>query len=289
MPLSQNSKSATSSTLALGICLFISLVLLVLPLERKVVVADMLSDILTKPYLTAYNFITDIGKVNRVNDELMAEIVEFRMNSVSVERVARERNMLRESIGLTSQGSLELIPCEIRQRELSADTRLVQLRCPVAPQWKEYQPVVSVDGLFGRVFKITAPNEAWIELLTSPNVSVGCELSRTGLLGVLQPIAGQFELSLIGRDEDVNVGDVIVTSGVIESNNSSTQNSSSMPRGIPVGTVVEVSSPPDRIFKSILVEPAASFNKLDVVFLVSGSGDWFLESNKQEIDNDPEH
>lgn len=286
MPLSQNSKSTTSSTLALGICLFISLVLLVLPLERKVIVADILSDILTKPYLTVYNFITDIGKVNRINDELTAEIVKFKMNKVSVERVARERNMLRESIGLTSQGSLELIPCEIRQRELSADARLVQLRCPVAPQWKEYQPVVSVDGLFGRVFKITAPNEAWIELLTSPDISVGCELSRTGLLGVLQPIAGKFELSLIGRDEDVKVGDVIVTSGVIESNNSSTQNCSSMPRGIPVGTVVEVSSPPDRIFKSILVEPAASFNKLDVVFLVSGDGDWFLESDEQEIDND---
>jgi len=48
-----------------------------------------------------------------------------------------------------------------------------------------------------------------------------------------------------------------------------------MPRGLPVGVVAAVESPPDRLFKSIRVEPLASFGRLDVVFVVLGEGDWF--------------
>jgi rod shape-determining protein MreC len=276
MSLNNNIQSNTRTNFTLGACLFISIILLVLPLQKKVYVADFLNDILTKPYWTAYDFIVDVSEVNRVNNELHAQIAKLKMNTVSVERVRRERDMLRDSMGLTSQGNLDLIPCEIMSRELAQDARLVKLRCPVAPLWKECQPVVSVDGLFGRVLKTTAPNEAWIELLTSPDVAVGCELSRNGLLGVLQPVSGKFELGLVGRDEDVMVGDLVVTSGITEMYISQNLEDSGMPRGIPVGRVIEVSSPPDRLFKSILVEPLASFDKLDVVFLVVGTGDWFM-------------
>ena len=41
------------------------------------------------------------------------------------------------------------------------------------------------------------------------------------------------------------------------------------PRGFPVGTIVETSSPSDQIFKRIVVDPSASFDFNETVFVVT--------------------
>jgi cell shape-determining protein MreC len=52
--------------------------------------------------------------------------------------------------------------------------------------------------------------------------------------------------------------------------------SEGLPRGLPVGVVSAVASPPEQLFKSVRVQPVASFSRLDVVFVIIGGGEWYV-------------
>ncbi|MFT5314548.1 MAG: cell shape-determining protein MreC, partial [Candidatus Krumholzibacteriia bacterium] len=97
------------------------------------------------------------------------------------------------------------------------------------------------------------------------------ELERSGLLGVLRPRGNRYVIEMVGRDEDVIAGDRVITSGIAEVRDRSPESSEVVltPRGFPVGTVVEATAPSDKIFKDILVAPAATFDRNETVFVVT--------------------
>lgn len=119
------------------------------------------------------------------------------------------------------------------------------------------QPVVSADGLVGRVVLLTG-RYAKIQLITDRAASVGAMIERTRRQGVLQGSGrGVLELEFVPRQSDVRVGDRIVTAGI----------DGVYPRGIPVGTVTSVEAG-DELFHEIAVVPRVDFGLLDHVFLL---------------------
>jgi cell shape-determining protein MreC len=144
--------------------------------------------------------------------------------------------------------------------------------------WRTFQPVITPAGLLGRVQQSAGSYEAWVELLTSPDLALGCEIERNGVLGILRPRDGDFVLDMVGRDEDVVPGDRILTSGIAElhETGAGTRPEASFPRGLPVGLVREVLAPADQLFKTIHVSPLASLRRNDVVFVVTAPGEWYL-------------
>ena len=75
---------------------------------------------------------------------------------------------------------------------------------------------------------------------------------------------------MIGRDEDVQIGDRIITSGIAEIReiDSDPEGLSLTPRNLLVGTVKNVDTPSDNVFKRIIVDPAASLDYNETVFVV---------------------
>ena len=97
------------------------------------------------------------------------------------------------------------------------------------------------------------------------------ELERTGLLGVMRPRPGGFVVEMVGRDEDVQAGDLVITSGIAEIREGVDDPGAAAltPRGFPVGRVIEVRTPTDRLFKEIVIKAAASFDYNETVFVVT--------------------
>ena len=64
--------------------------------------------------------------------------------------------------------------------------------------------------------------------------------------------------------------DLVITSGIAEIREAEAdpRGAALAPRGFPVGRVLEVRSPSDRLFKEIVMEPAASFDYNETVFVV---------------------
>ncbi|HVR30143.1 MAG TPA: rod shape-determining protein MreC [Thermoanaerobaculia bacterium] len=118
-------------------------------------------------------------------------------------------------------------------------------------------PVTSTDGLVGRVI-LAEGSYAKVQLVTDRASGIGAMIERTRRQGIARG-AGRDGLTLeyVPLQADVQVGDRVLTSGT----------DGLYPRGIPIGTVLEV-APGGELFHAIRLAPAVDFGMLDQVFVL---------------------
>ena len=262
--------SSRGDVLALVFCIALSLGLLALPENTRIYVADRLGVVLTSPYWKVRNFGQDVIRTKDENAWLRQRVAELELMSAAAERRQRDVDrMAGPALDAGYEG--ELIPCQVVARQRGRFATMIKIRSLAPVAWRAWQPVITNSGFLGRLRAVINDREAWVELLSAPEFAVGVEIERTGLLGVLRPRAHRFELEMIGRDEDVRPGDRVITSGIAEIRESADDPGglSLTLRGFPVGTVLEVDTPADNIFKRITVAPAASFDFNQTVFVVT--------------------
>lgn len=250
-------------------CVTLSLVLLFLPTHSRILVADRLGVVLTTPYWRVRNFGQDVLRTRDENARITAQLVEMEMQADAADRMLRDADrMAGPALDVGYSG--DLVPCRVVMRQRSRFATMVKIESLSPVQWYPWQPVISRSGYLGRLRAVINDREAWVELLSAPDFALGVEIERTGLLGVLRPRGDRFEVEMVGRDEDVRAGDRIITSGIAEFREGADHPSLLVPtpRGFPVGTVTEASSPSEAIFKEIVVTPAASFVANETVFVV---------------------
>jgi cell shape-determining protein MreC len=265
--------SLRGEILTLVVCVVLSFVLLLLPGDSRVVVADRLGLVLTAPYWTVRNFGADVFATQKENAWLKKRVAELELMASSVQRMQRDADRLAGP-AMDPGFDGELVPCRVVMRQRSRFANMIKISSLEPVAWQPWQPVISGSGYLGRVRTVISDTEAWVELLTAPEFAVGVEIERTGLLGVLRPRADRFTVQMVGRDEDVQVGDRVITSGIAEIREGVDDPGGTglTPRGFPVGLIVAVASPSEQIFKEIMVEPAASFKYNETVFVVTPLG-----------------
>jgi len=120
------------------------------------------------------------------------------------------------------------------------------------------QPVLSRDGLVGRVITVAGPYSK-VQLITDRAAGVGGLILRTRRQGVIRGGRGSggLELDYVPLQADVRPGDRVLTAGI----------DGVYPRGIPVGSVVSV-EPGGQLFHRIELAPAVDFGTLDQVYLL---------------------
>jgi rod shape-determining protein MreC len=128
----------------------------------------------------------------------------------------------------------------------------------------KHDAVVTADGLVGEVTKV-ASNVAQVTLLTDETSAVsGLDIS-TNASGIAQNGRSSSSLTLerVTKDQVVNRGDVIVTSGF-----RSGDLSSLYPRGIPIGSVTSVGQSDTDLYKQIQVDSFVDFSQLEAVIIL---------------------
>ncbi len=260
--------SGKISVMVLALCMSLSIVLLALPTENRIRVADRLGLVLTSPYWQVRNFGEDVVRTRDENSWLRERVVELELMAETGDRMVRDANrMAGPALDPGFEG--ELVPCRVIMRQRSRFATMIKIQSLVPVNWQPWQPVISSKGYLGRLRTVISGNEAWVELLSAPDFALGVELDRTGLLGVLHPRADRFVLEMVGRDEDIQVGDLVITSGIAEIREGGFEGLGDRTlRGFPVGVVSQVSSPSDMIFKEIVVQASAKFDYNETVFVV---------------------
>lgn len=256
--------------LTLVVCAALSVTLLVLPSDSRIFVADRLGLVLTSPYYEAKDFGRDILATRDDNAWLRKRVAELELLAATGERMQRDAGRMAGP-ALDPGYDGDMVPCRVVMRQRARYATLIKVHSLMPVDWRPWQPVISSSGYLGRLQTVINDREAWVELLTAPEFALGVEIERTGLLGVLRPQGDRFVVEMIGRDEDVEPGDRVITSGIAEIRDGEVDpgGASLTPRGFPVGTIVETSSPSDRIFKHVVVAPAASFDFNETVFVVT--------------------
>ncbi|KXG77064.1 rod shape-determining protein MreC [Thermotalea metallivorans] len=118
--------------------------------------------------------------------------------------------------------------------------------------------VLNGSGLVGKVFEV---GDHWAKVITiiDNKSSVSFEILRNNAyMGVIRgSVKADLSGYLIDPQAEVLVGDKLITSGL-----------STYPKGILIGEVKEVVKKKDELLKTIIVEPAVNFKKIDKVLVI---------------------
>lgn len=119
--------------------------------------------------------------------------------------------------------------------------------------------VVCADGVVGRVAS-TSPNASRVLLVSDHNSGVDALVQRSRARGILEgTVSGAATLKYVKPAESLEVGDVVVTSGL----------DGIFPKGLRLGRVVEVTRRESGLFQLADVEPFVDFSKLEEVLILT--------------------
>jgi rod shape-determining protein MreC len=190
------------------------------------------------------------------NERLRAEVESLRRERAQLFGIQRDLDRLSEAVGYTPPLRGELRVADIVYVDHVSWLQTLLLYTGDASV-EANQPVVSGDGLVGRVIVVPGPY-AKVQLITDRAASIGAMVERTRRQGIVRGSGqGSLELAFVPLQADVRVGDRVVTAGI----------DGIYARGIPIGTVTAV-APGDELFHSIELNPEVDFGRLDQVYVL---------------------
>jgi rod shape-determining protein MreC len=116
------------------------------------------------------------------------------------------------------------------------------------------------EGIVGQVF-LASDHAARILLISDHNSGVDALVQRSRARGIVQgTVDGGCVLKYVKRTDDVQVGDLLVTSGI----------DGIFPKGLPVGRVISVDKRGQGLFQHAEVQPHVDFDALEEVLVTRG-------------------
>ena len=127
---------------------------------------------------------------------------------------------------------------------------------------REGMAVISADGVVGQTIKVSS-SSARVLLLTDHASGIAATIQRSRARGVVK---GKGEmlctLEFTTREEDVKVGDIVITSGI----------GGVFLKGLPIGEVTMVKRGEYGIFQTVSIRPAVNLPHLEEVLVVQRGG-----------------
>lgn len=194
-------------------------------------------------------------EVERENREMRERLEAIELELFRLRTVEEERDRLAAALEFTPQVPGRLRPVEVVYLDHSSWLRTLILHLGELPARLD-QPVVSPDGLVGRVIGIAGPY-AKVQLVTDRASAVSAVIDRTRRQALIRGGGESLDLDFVPLQASVLPGDRVLTAGA----------DGIYPRGIPIGTVMEIGEGGE-LFREIRVTPAVDFAFLDRVYLL---------------------
>lgn len=200
------------------------------------------------------------------NDRLRAENGILKANNAILEIWAQRGREVEKLLGFKEASSAEMVAARVISKSFSPYYRVMRLRIDRGVrEIKPDDPVIIPEGVVGKVQRVYG-DYADIQLAIDPKVRIPVVIKRTGtealLVGTGDPRRYTARLTYLRREEEVQVGDVVVTSGM------GGPTGVRFPPDLQVGRVVEVHKREFGKFQDAVVEASVDFSRLDKVLVV---------------------
>jgi rod shape-determining protein MreC len=228
-----------------------ALVALTLPLERMV----------TLPVHEAQGWwdeLVVLVQVREENDRLRQRIARLEEENLQYREAIVSSERFQRLAGFRESHEVPMVPANVVHQDVSPWFRSVIIDQGTAAGIRPGMPVVTDLGVVG-VIAGTAPSASKVLLLIDPQSHVDAYVQRSRARGSVRGAQGRecsFEFVL--RDEDLAVGDLLLTSGMGEV----------FPKGLVIGHVTAVERQPYGLFQEAHIKPAVDFGKLEEVFVI---------------------
>ena len=210
-----------------------------------------LGDLVTSPLDGLSNVFANLTADQATLTELEAQVAELEEAQQTAER-------LQELLDLQDAYSLQSTAARIISDSTDSWTSTVTIDKGSTSGIEVGMPVTSATGVIGQVIEVSATTSV-VRLLTDENSSISAMVQSTRVQGMLEGSAsGTVELTLVRTSQTVEVGDIIVTSGI----------GGVFPKGLPLGTVTSVEDTGD-LYLTITVELYAEVESAEEVLVIT--------------------
>ncbi|MCS7214675.1 MAG: rod shape-determining protein MreC [Thermodesulfovibrio sp.] len=246
----------TTIFLILGICL-VSFLLISYQSKRQINFIKIDFSNLILPIQNLKNFFTEIFNLKEENRKLKEQLYQTILQQRSHHELIEENKRLKGLLNLQE-----------RKKELIAIAKVIKIGSNkfLKTIWidkghdhgiKVGMPVITLHGLAGKVIS-TSSNFSEVLLLTDPNFSVSVRVERTRTEGIVTGTGTNLcILKYMPLEEDINVGDVLITSGT----------DGIFPEGLKVGVVRKIERKKG-FFQNIEIIPYQSDSKIEEVAVI---------------------
>ena len=196
--------------------------------------------------------------VREENKRLQEELDKFKETNIKYREAVATNVRLSKLLQVKDALPPPTLTAQIVGRDPSLWFRTIIIDRGSSEGVEKGMPVVTVEGVVGQILD-TSPNYSKVLLANDPNSAIDVLVQKNRVQGILKGNGSNgFNLLYVLKNADVEKGDAIVTSGLGDI----------FPKGLPVGTVSEVTKSKRGMFQQIEVEPAVDFAQLEYLIVI---------------------
>ncbi len=200
----------------------------------------------------------NIGGLRRENRELREQNEQLRIEQARIAEDAAQGRRLQALLDFKQHFVTQTVAAQVIGSSGTELSRVLYIDRGTRDGLRSDMAVITPDGVVGKV-KDVFPFTAQVLVMNDASSGVGAVLEKSRLHGVVKgTTTGDLTLEHVMVDEKVEPGERVLTSG----------GDRIYPKGLPIGTVAQISSGND-LFLNIRLRPAADLNRLDEVLVVT--------------------
>ena len=218
---------------------------------------------LEKLWHTTHTFVSrswsrylNLSQVATENQQLKDEVTRLRTRLLFYKEKEAETSQLRRLLGFTRLHQLDMVVARIIARPGHFAFLSVRVDRGTSDGVAVAMPVVSADGVVGRVVRV-GRNYADVQLLVDSDFHADVLVQRTRIRTTIRGNLDNCVLEM-QRATELKIGDTIITSGIVDS----------FPKGVPVGEVVRISYAANTVAQQITVAPSVDHRQLEEVSIL---------------------
>jgi rod shape-determining protein MreC len=214
-------------------------------------------------YMAVVDFLTvprDVASMIQTNTEQQAEIARLQTQVIDLQQQVTETNILSALVDFArANPEYSYKAASVIGRDPSPFLRYVIINIGTNEGVLPGMPVVTDKGLVGRVDAVIS-EAARVQLVTDAASSVDVRLQASNTEAMLVgSVTGELSLDSISQDAVVQVGDVVLTSGL----------GGTYPANLLVGQVVSVRKLQSELFQQAAIQPNVDFSRLQFVLVIT--------------------
>lgn len=205
------------------------------------------------------NIFSNLTSDQETLSDLKAKNEELQARNAELEEAEKTAKRLQDLLNLQDSYSLQSTGARIISGSTDSWTSTVTINLGSASGLTVGMPVMASNGVIGQIIECGLTSSV-VRLLDDENSSVSAMVQSSRAQGMLNGSAtGQLSLDLVATEQSVEVGDLVVTSGL----------GGVFPKGLPLGHVTNVEKTPGSLYLDITVEAFSSTENYEEVVVIT--------------------
>lgn len=201
------------------------------------------------------------------NRKLNQDLAELKAQLGALTELKLENERLNQLLKFKQKSSMKLLAARVIGRDLLTDYDTITIDRGTIHGVKKGMGSIMIDGVVGYVVEVE-PRTAKILLITDRYAVVDGIVQRSRARGIVEGNSKGCTLTFLKRSDDVQMGDMIVTSGL----------DNYFPKGFPIGTVTNVHKDQYGLKQDVGIQPIVNPSNIEEIFVV-------LNANNQDFES----